>query len=330
VSDDVEIRDGASGYVASKPFQILCLSGGGFRGLYTAALLEKLRERAEKPLSQVFNLIAGTSIGGILALGLAAGIEPATLRAAFEENADLIFPRFLKIKGVRVFPRVPLGIFGARYPQDGLRETIEKIFGERSREKLCDVLVTDALVCSVDLNQRGPRIFRSKDKASDVTLLDAALATSATPTFFPEHKIDLELHVDGGLIANAPDMIALLEALKTQPLDEIRMVSLGTAGREGARPFREAKSSGLLGTAKETFFLTLDAQEALSVAATKDLLRKDRYLRIDVDPSEKQRKEIGLDSTGKVAANTLKIMAGESWNTHKNDPFLNDVLNRSR
>jgi len=73
------------------PFQILSLSGGGFRGLYTATLLEKLEKEADKPLSEVFDLIAGTSIGGILAIGLAAGVKASKLREAFEKMLNLFF-----------------------------------------------------------------------------------------------------------------------------------------------------------------------------------------------------------------------------------------------
>jgi predicted acylesterase/phospholipase RssA len=316
--------------IASKPYQILCLSGGGFRGLYTATLLEILEAEAKKPLSQVFDLIAGTSIGGILALGLATGIPAETLREAFETNGDQIFPRFRKIKGKSVFPRCPLGIFEARYPQSGLRKTIEDIFGGQSQAKLSSAR-TSVLVCSVDLNDRGPRIFRSSDNASEVHLLDVALATSAAPTYFPEHTIDKSLLVDGGLIANAPDMIALLEALKSEVLADIRMMSLGTAGREGARPYREAMSPGLIGSAKDTFFLTLDAQESLSIRAVSDLLR-DRYIRLDIQPSAEERSKIGLDVTGLVAAETLKLMAKRTWNEiyAPNQARFRDILSRSR
>lgn len=324
------IRNRTPDKIATEPYQILCLSGGGFRGLYTAALLEILEAEARNPLAQVFDLIAGTSIGGILALGIAAGIKASTLREGFETNADRIFPRFRKIKGKSVFPRLAWGIFQARYPQEGLRRTIEDIFLGQSQAKLRDI-PANVLVSGVDLNERGPRIFRSADRDSHVSLLDVALATSAAPTFFPEHTIEKSLLVDGGLIANAPDMIALLEALKSEALADIRMLSLGTAGREGARPFREAKSPGLIKSAKKTFFLTLDAQETLSVSSVSGLL-KDRYIRLDIQPSPEERRKTGLDVTGTVAAETLKLMARRTWNLQfpPNEARFRDILNRTR
>lgn len=97
---------GAASNPAIPPFQILCLSGGGYRGLYTATLLEELEKEAQNPLAEVFDLIAGTSIGGILAIGLAAGVPAATLRKAFEDHGGEIFPRFYKIRGHNVFSRL--------------------------------------------------------------------------------------------------------------------------------------------------------------------------------------------------------------------------------
>ena len=318
-------------HLVAKPYQILCLSGGGFRGLYTASLLEKLEQEAGKALSEVFDLIAGTSIGGILALGLASGRSATKLRESFEANADRIFPRYREVKGHKVFPRVPRGILKARYPQTGLRDTLKEILGERSTAPLCAGLATHVLISSVDLNERGPRIFRTSDPDCNVSLLDVGLATSAAPTYFPEHTIGSNLVVDGGLIANAPDMISLIEALKTEPLESIRMLSVGTAGREGARAYRKAKSPGLIGSAKDTFFLTLDAQEQLSVMAVGDLLR-DRYLRIDVKPSASEREAIGLDIIGTRAAETLKLMAARTWNEQQppNQARFREMLNRRR
>jgi hypothetical protein len=122
-----------------------------------------------------------------------------------------------------------------------------------------------------------------------------------------------------------------LEALKSEILADIRMMSIGTAGREGARPYREATSPGLIGSAKDTFFLTLDAQESLSIRSIPELLR-DRYIRLDIQPSAEERSKIGLDVTGLVAAETLKLMARRTWNEiyPPNQARFRDILSRSR
>jgi uncharacterized protein len=311
------------------PFQILSLSGGGFRGLYTATLLEKLEKEADKPLAEVFDLISGTSIGGILAIGLAAGVKASKLREAFEQNAEAIFPRFHKIKGVKVLPRLKTGIVRGRYPQTGLRATVESILGGAAS---IQDLKTRILVSSVDVTDNAARIFTSEDQDSLATsLLDIALATSAAPSYFPEHKLGNNILVDGGLIANAPDMIALMSALRTERLEDVRMLSIGTAGREGGKAARKPRSSGWLTGGKDVFLLTLDAQEQLSVSWTEELLRN-HYVRFDCAPAPEEQKVIGLDRTGKGVSETLAAMAARTFKDRfeSDRAMLVEMLNRRR
>jgi predicted acylesterase/phospholipase RssA len=317
--------------IARDPFQILALSGGGFRGLYTATLLEELEKEADKPLAEVFDLIAGTSIGGILAIGLAAGVRPSKLREAFEENAESIFPRFHTIRGRKIFPRLKTGILKGRYPQSGLKATVESILSPTGAASIQD-LKTDILISSVDVTDNAARIFTSGDQNSRSTpLVDIALATSAAPSYFPEHKLGNNILVDGGLIANAPDMIAVISALRTQRLDDLRMLSIGTAGREGGKAAREARSSGWLTGGKDVFLLTLDVQEQLSVSWTQELLRGN-YVRFDCSPSTEERKVIGLDRIGKDVSETLAAMATRTFKDRfeSNRALLVEVLNRKR
>jgi len=84
----------------TKSFQILSLSGGGFLGLYTIKIIEKIEEDLGKPISHCFDLIAGTSIGGIVALALAAEIPAKDIRKAFEDNGEKIFPRKFNLKNI--------------------------------------------------------------------------------------------------------------------------------------------------------------------------------------------------------------------------------------
>jgi uncharacterized protein len=331
VSEEEQIRSKVSRQLVSPPYQILCLSGGGYRGLYTAALLEKLEAQAGKPLCQVFDLIAGTSIGGILALGLGAGISSTNLAAAFEKNADKIFPKHHTLFGRKVFPRLSLGLFSARYPATGLKETLEEILGDKAQTQLKD-LSTDILVCGVELTSGTARLFRSADDGCTTPLIDIGLATSAAPTYFPEHLIDNAILVDGGLVANAPDMLAILQALRqSELLSELRLLSIGTAGREGAKAYRKQQSPGVIFAGKSTFELTLDAQEDLSVRTAQELLG-DRHIRLDLFPSEDERQSIGLDKTGNIASKTLRLMADRTWKqaSDSHQATLRDMLNRNR
>ena len=137
------------------------------------ALLEKLERQAGKPLWQVFDLIAGTSIGGILALGLGAGIAAKDLAEAFERNADTIFPKRRTIFGKKFIPRLAYGLFRARYPQTVQKQTLEAILGDTARAAM-QALLTRVLISSVELTSGAPRIFRSWDSSCDAQLIDTA------------------------------------------------------------------------------------------------------------------------------------------------------------
>ena len=291
---------------APPPFQVLCLSGGGYRGLYTAMLLEEL-ERDGKPLSQVFDVIAGTSIGGILALGLAAGISAEELRKSFAAKGGAIFPTHYTVLGRKVLPRVGMGLVRSRYSVDGLRDTIKQVLGAASSKTLGE-LKTPVLIPSVDVTNRAPRLFGLDKTSLSTPLLDVALATSAAPSYFPEHRYDTSVYVDGGLIANAPDVVALLHFLNQAPVGEFHMLSIGTVGDAGGEAARKASRRGLLLGGKKLVDLTFAAQEKLSIDLASRYLGAN-YIRLDAKPSADQMSAIGLDRTGTTASDTLAVLA---------------------
>ena len=185
-------------------FEILCLSGGGFRGLYSAALLEELEAKAKRPLFECFDLIAGTSIGGIIALGLAAGQSARKIRQAFEERGQAVFSAKRPYGKLATFSRIMSHLRRPVYEAENLGLVIDEIVPAGT---LIGDLNTRVIVPSVNLSKGKPQVFKTPHDSRferDHTLLvrDVALATSAAPTFFPPHQIDSELFADGGLFAN--------------------------------------------------------------------------------------------------------------------------------
>jgi len=303
-------------------FQVLCLSGGGVRGIYTACVLEGLEARAGAPLGACFDLIAGTSIGGILALGLALGKRAGEVRALVEEAGPRLF-------GDRGGPLA--GLFRARYPAAPLREVIERVVGTEAR--LGD-LVTPLLVPAVALTAGAAQTFRSPHHGAhaagaDIRLVDVAMTTAAAPTVFPVARIGDAEYVDGGLIAHAPDALALHEAqvFFGRGRDDVFMLSVGTTRELAALPAGGDPSRGLLWWMRGNRLAetVMGAQQALSQQIAREALG-DRFVAVNTPRSRHQERRIALDRADGEAIATLKAMAQHAVDELDGEPRLTRFL----
>lgn len=194
-------------------FKVLSLAGGGFLGLYTACVLEALEARAGKPLGRCFDLIAGTSVGGILALALAFEVPMSRLIRLFDEHGTAIFsPRGLPAGPMSRLIDLTRSVLGPKYSGEALRAVLAAELGDRTLAQALHPLVIPA----VEVNRCRTKIFKTPHvpaSAGDETLLavDVAMATSAAPAYFPAQRIGERLYADGGLFAVAPDQVALHE-----------------------------------------------------------------------------------------------------------------------
>ncbi len=249
--------------------RILSIDGGGIRGLIPALVLAELERQTGKPVADCFDLIAGTSTGGILALGLAKPGPDGRPQYRAQDLADL----YLR-EGGRIFHEGPwrhltnpMGIRTEKYPADGIEAVLAAYFGEtRLKDALTEVLVT-----AYDIEKRDPFFYRSRrarlDPRYDVPMRVAARATSAAPTYFEPAKVEWpegrDVLVDGGVFANNPAMCAFAEAWQllrdgARPEGEVLLVSLGTG--QYVRPFRyeDAKDWGVAGWAKPILDVIFD------------------------------------------------------------------------
>lgn len=299
-------------------FQILSLSGGGFLGLYTATVLAELEERSGKPLNQCFDLIAGTSIGGIIALGLSAGRPASDIRDAFIEHGPRIFPGAqpkTKTAWLLRFARnVPKPLYGAA----PLHDTVEQIVGRDTR--MSD-LARPVVIPSVNLTKGGPKVFKTGHHPRFVLdwrlkVADVALATSAAPTYFPAHRIGDELFADGGMFANSPDMIAMHEAemFLGARREDMHVLSVGTTTTDFAMSSSLDPDMGVMGWMQNQRLtdVMIGSQQALINDMMKHVLA-DRYLRIDRRQADEQRRELALDVATPAAVANLQAIARASF-----------------
>lgn len=306
----------------AEPIRVLAIDGGGIRGIIPATVLAELERRTQRPVADTFDLIAGTSTGGILALALA--VPDADGRPAYsaERLTDLYVREGPEIFSRSLWRRIRSadGLLDERYPTDGLAQAFAAYFGDvRLRDALTDVLVT-----AYDIEQRTTFFFkRSKaraDERDDFAMREAALATSAAPTYFEPVRLRrgdarpyLSL-VDGGVFANNPAMCAYAEALKREgrrpgtPPPDVVMLSLGTG--EQTRPFAwsQAKDWGLLEWAKPILDVVFDGVADATDHHLAQLLGRERYFRLQ---TRLDAASDDLDDAGEENLQRLKAEAQE-------------------
>jgi predicted acylesterase/phospholipase RssA len=294
------------------PIRVLSLAGGGYLGLYTACVLAGLEERAGEPLGRRFDLIAGTSIGGVLALALASEIPMDRLVALFDRHGQSVFSQ-------RPLPSGPLSrlrdlsrsIAGPKYSGTALREALVTELADttlgRARHRV--------LVPAVDVETCTTKIFKTPHgplSRGDATarMVDIAMATCAAPAYFPSVRIGERLYADGGLFAVAPDQVALHELehfMKVDP-QRVRMLSVGTAVARYRPSAGVQEDDGAVGwLAGGRLVLTmLAAQQQHVQAMLEDRLGR-RYVRLDARwPPDAG---LGIDVATADAARHLKALA---------------------
>jgi len=296
-----------------KRFQILALSGGGYRGLYTAKILADFEEEIGAPIATRFDLIAGTSIGGILALAVAAGIPAKVMVDLFVEHGEEIFKRRFSLKGILRAP------YSAKPLQNLLSDP--KLFGERTLgESKHPVLIP-----AINYSSGQPQVFKTSHHPSfkrdhNFRLVDIALATSAAPAYFPRHTFNHNQYVDGGLYANAPGLLAAHEAqiFFEQSCDSVHLLSIGTmSSKFTANPGRN-RSGGTYdwgginpaNTPKRLFGLSISVLESLSDFMLRHRL-PGRYLHIDETLTDERASAVALDKADGPAREVLLGAASE-------------------
>lgn len=290
---------------SAKPFHVLALSGGGFRGLYTATVLKHLEEQLGAPLARRFDLICGTSAGGLLALGLAAEIPADKLQCMFEQDGVRIFNRPSGMRRV-------LGPFKrAKYSPDGLRAVLTEKFGERT---LGD-LKHRVLIPTVNYSKGSGQFFKTPHSPQfsldyKHKLVDVGMATAAAPTYFPLHRIGEEgVYADGGLVGNSPGFFGLHEAHYAlgvpRGAGNVRVLAIGTMTLGATKSGNSGLDWGILDWGAKLFSLVISAQEYSVDAMLGHLLGQD-YMRIDDATTPDQSKDVAeLDVVSPAAIEVL-------------------------
>lgn len=214
-----------------KSFQILALDGGGIKGLYSAAFLAALEEHLGITIANHFDLIAGTSTGGVIAIGLGLRIAPAHLADFYKTRGPQVFPDYF-LKKVRK-------LFHSKYKQEPLRQALQDLYGD----KLLGHSKSRLIIPTWNLENDSVRVFKTFHHSRlkqdhKLPAWKVALSTTAAPTYFPASTvIDDTRLIDGGVWANNPTMVAIIEATSVLGIDHesIQVLSIGTSSSVSKR-----------------------------------------------------------------------------------------------
>jgi len=311
-----------------RPFHVLSLSGGGFLGLYSAVVLEGLERRAGLPLARCFDLVAGTSIGGVLAIALAFELPMAQLVQLFVQHGPNVFSdRALPTGRVARLIDLSRSVLGPKYSGAALRDALAAQLGERTLADAPHPFVIPA----VDVGTCTTKVFKTPHAPASqgdggLRAVEVAMAACAAPAYFPSVRLGGRLYADGGLFAVAPDQVALHEAehFIGVPTEGVRMLSIGTATRQYRPSEGVREDAGAVNWLSEgRLVLTmLSAQQQHVQAMVEDRLGP-RLLRLDADwpPDE----GLGIDVATPEAMRTLATLARRTLREVDDDalaPFL--------
>ena len=277
---------------SSKPARIrrvLSIDGGGIRGVIPAHVLAHIESVSGLRAAQLFDLIVGTSTGGILALGLtlpdasrkkqspapAPRYSAAELKALYAKEGEAIFSRSL-LHRLRSLG----GTLEEAYDDDALEAILGTYFGSATLGEA----ITPAMVTSYDIEARDTVFLKSwHPNHAGIPMHQAARATAAAPTYFEPAQVswsgrDRPL-IDGGVFLNSPVVSAYAEALKRFPGDEIHVLSLGTGELTRPISFEQAQDWGALGWVLPLIDCMFDGM-AKAADYQMQLFLGDRYQRL--------------------------------------------------
>jgi len=317
----------------SETFKILSIDGGGFRGLFSAAALSEI-EKVNGSIAEHFDLLCGTSTGGLIAIAIAAGRSAQEIVDFYKNWGPKIFPEPTLIrKGKRKISQVFAP--NSRNSNKVLKEAIQEIIGDK---KMADA---NSYLCipAVSLIDYSPIVFKT-DHAPMLTrdssglMKDVALATSAAPLYFPvaeaEHLPGGEF-LDGGLWANNPALVSLVEAGRffvgsKLPYKKVQIFSLASVSPAAGRASGGKRKLSVLSTG-EIFTATLESQQKSTEYLIKFIIPAldfgVEYIRV---PSPSISVEhcafIGLDIANERAIKTLEYYGRKIGNEWSSSPEI--------
>jgi patatin-like phospholipase/acyl hydrolase len=303
-----------------KKFRILSIDGGGLRGVVPITILKKLETLTGKPVWKNFDLIAGTSTGGLLACALTMPKERQSQLQSEKYSLDDLMAMYLNRgceiftppKGLKRLLGSVVGAFSPVFSDEG----IHKVFADVCGDARLNEALTPILVSTYDLNNNKPLFFKSRsarqNPEQNIRIYDIARATSAGPTYLPAYELiypngtdhPKRLCIDGGVFINNPSMAALAELSKHHmayhfneseediDYDNVFVMSVGTGTYSGKISAEEAKNKGKLFWATRIADVMMRGVNQTTDYAMKEMMAQGNYIRLSIDIKDEKHSEM--------------------------------------
>lgn len=309
-------------------FKILSIDGGGIKGLYSARILQHFEERFNCRISDYFDLLCGTSTGGLIVLAASLRIPMSEVCSFYESEGPKIFPESKKHRLLSFILRKHITkgevrqiLCNGKFSDGPLRKALESIFGDRKIGESHNLLCIPSYI----VTEARTRVFKFDHEPLDMDnkalYVDVALATSAAPTFFPMAEIpyfDSKQYIDGGVWANNPTLVGLIEALDYfvgdgKPYKKLKILSVSSLSKTGGKPLGLKRERAFIDWKEELFETSLSGQSQFTDYYMRKLAQFDKqrieYVRIpSAEISSPQENDIQLD---KATPNALRLINGK-------------------
>jgi hypothetical protein len=322
--------------MSNETFKILSIDGGGVKGLYSSTVLEHLEEKYGGNISDYFDMLCGTSTGGLIALALSLKIPTKDISNIYLKNGSKIFPKHSKIKGYYN------QIFGkGKFSDEPLKEVLCEIFKDRKLEESNNLLC----IPSYSVTDARPWVFKYDHKEGDLSrdnkakYVDVALATSAAPTFFPMAEIDYydsKQFIDGGVWANNPTLVGFIEALKYyvgkyKKFKKLKILSISSLNNTGGKPVGLKRERGFIDWRDDLFDTSLTGQSLFTdyfMSKIKEISDVSvEYIRIPgAEISSSQECLVKLDVATNDALNLIRGKGNDMGEIHKKRNEISDFF----
>jgi patatin-like phospholipase/acyl hydrolase len=339
-----------------KKFRILSIDGGGLRGVVPLTILKKVEEITGKPIWESFDLIAGTSTGGLIASALTI---PSTKGTINEKSAKYEINDIIKIyleDGKTIFPKEKNKIIEIKKEAKSylhpmfVESGIEKVFTKVLEDNMLSDTLTNVMVSTYDLANNKPLFFKTRVSRSNdeqnVKLYDICRATSAGPTYLPAYEFTYieknedyphRLCIDGGVYVNNPSLAALSEFSRHYieygyetdkadiDYDDVFVLSIGTGSFSGSISPEEAKNKGKLFWATRISDIMMRGVNKTTDYEMEEMMMDGNYLRLTINIKDEQYAEMSRsdDEAAKYLINETRRQVLENVDLMKKlDDFV--------